>query len=272
MNEINLVEELPNVYDDIKPSLLRTAYNYNVPNPEQFVDEWFTSAYMIVRKMDLGDLDTKVIKENSDGTDYDLVDYDKNKHTLKEVLKSTKAYLRKSFRNDLIKNYKSRKKFQDYVQNAKAGVIQASSSLDGIMETTPVYLEDFLELLELDLKRLSSDSESAINAKVNYLFIYSMAKYCKSVFDELGNIAVVSDIEEQENKKFFIREFKSDLEAGARLHLANFVLQETNPVVVARLASLVNPDKKGTIQKKMTRYLFEYHNGFPKRLRDRLNE
>jgi len=267
--KIVLAEKLPELYSELKPALIGIAYKYKVPNPSEFADEWLSKAYMIVDKFDRGDLKKKVYLSHEGGIN--LAEYDQEIHSEKHLLKSLKAYLKKSFVNDLIKQYHKRKRYQDFSNSVYQMRDEANySTIDSLLHLNPAYIEDINSLLTIDLSRLAKNTTSVLDM-VNRIFLKALFEYCDGIKSKYGNIMVVKDLDTEDNKRFFSEDFRSDLEQGVRLKLCDVILEDTNPVLIKKLSYLIDLSKRGTLQKRIFRYFFEYHNGYPKRLRDRVN-
>lgn len=266
-----LLDRLPELYSELKPALVATAYKYKVPNPDEFADGWLSRAYLIIDKFDKGHLEKKVYLE-SEGKNV-LVDYDPKVHKNQELDKSLKAYLKRSFINDVIKQYHKEKKKTNFQKNYvdSFGSIETGgySTIDSFLHYDSVFIDDVIGLLEVDIKRLESNTTSVLD-KVTQAFLKAMHTYCLDMQSEYGNFVVVKDVDISDNKRFFSENFRADLEHGVRAKLCETILKEKNPVLIKKLSYLIDPKKRGTLQKRLFRYLFEYHNGYPKRLRNRV--
>lgn len=274
----SLVDNFSEIYAEIKPSLISIAYKYKVPNPDEFADEWLSKAYMIIKRFETGELEKKVYQNSSEISDTDrsteLVDYNPSVHSIESLNDSLKAYLKRSYVNDVIKQYNRRKKQVNYQKQYAETHLSIGdggySSIDSFLHYDSIYIDDILSLLELDIKRLSVNTTSVLDM-VTKIFLNCIQSHCQDMKVKYGNFIVVKDVDIDDNKRFFSESFRNNLENGVRKKLCDVILSSSNPVLIEKLSYLINPQKRGTLQKRLFRYFFEYHNGYPKRLRNRVH-
>lgn len=269
MSEEKLVDKIDDIYKEIEPSLVGVAYKYKVPNPKEVVAEWLSKAFIIADRFDKGELTKKVSLETDENSEKSVA-FDPSKHSQEEFVESLKAYLKTAFVHDLIKQYNKRKrhsKYQVSQLHASANMSSGLDSLDSFLDA--IHVDDIMAIIKLDISRLEGSKSSVLDL-VNQKFLESIYTYCDDLKNSYGNFVVVQDIDQEDNKKFFTEDFRDDLEDGVRKNLCKVILAEENPMLIQKLNFLISKDKKGTLQKRIFRYFFEYHNGYPKRLRNRV--
>jgi hypothetical protein len=259
-----LVDKIDKIYKEIEPSLIGCAYRYKIPNPREVVKEWLSRAFIIADRFDKGELKKKV-SLNKESTEV----YDPELHSQEDFVASLKAYLKTAFVNDLIKQYNKRKRDNKYrsTQYNPLDPTSRAQSIDSLLDA--IHLADILDIIEIDINRLQGSKTSVLDL-VNQKFLEAIRTHCLSLNEDYGNFVVVQDADQVDNKKFFTEDFRDDLEDGVRKQLCIIILEEDNPMLLQKLNFLISKDKRGTLQKRLFRYFFEYHNGYPKRLRNRI--
>lgn len=273
--EQKIADKVYEVYTDLKPSLLALAYRYKAPNPQDTVDAWMSRAYEIVDRFDKGDLRAKVYA-NLDNQD-ELEAYNPDKHEQERFIKSLKNYLKQCFTNDIFKLHYKAKRSRDSQENA-IGVATASYSQTGLSEAAHILqcdaitLDKLTKFIEKDYER-TKDSSTCMLDVIHDRFLLAMVTFCRTMMargEDWRNLVVVPDVDEEENKKFFSYDFRSELEEGVRVQLCKLLVKEENPIVIKKLAVLIDKDNRSALQKRLFRYLYEYCGGMPKRLRIRV--
>lgn len=263
-----LVNDIENIYNDIRPALLHAAYTYKVPNPKEVVDGWMSKAFMIIDRFDKGDSEKKVSVQNEDGG-FTLKDYDAEKHTDKAFNRSLKGYLKKAFVNDLIDDYHSKKKAGKHIQHAR---LISDSNVDQplhIEDSEFGHLKDVIDLMALDISRLEGKEDNILNL-ANLNFIKAFHAHCLDMLSSYGNYVAISNLNGLTYSDAFSKDFRYELDAGIRKELAKIIIEEDNPFLIIKLGALIDLDNPGTLQKRISRYLMNYKNGIPKRVKNRL--
>lgn len=264
------------IYDDLKPALKGLALRYHAPNPDAAVREWMSNMYDIVNRFDNGRLQPKVYTstENQD----EMTEYNPSRHKDEEFLRSLKNYLKKSFLNDLIKNYNNRQRKQSAeIKAAKENCSEFSRTgfAEGnanLFKYDVITLETVTNLIKKDWEKSTEASLCVLDAMFER-FLRALTQVCTDMCErgsEWRTMAVVSDIDEKDNKKFFSYDFRCELESGVRQYLLKIIIEEENPIIADRLLKLADPKNKAALQKRLFRYLYEHKNGLPARLRTRV--
>lgn len=273
--EEKIADKVFEIYNDLKPSLLALAYRYKAPNPQDTVDSWMSRAYEIVDRFDKGDLKAKVYTstENQD----ELESYNPDRHEQERFIKSLKNYLKHCFTNDIFKLHYKAKRSRDS-QDAVVGVTTSAYSQTGFSEVSHILKYDAITLDKL-ANFIEKDCEKALESVTCMLdviherFLVALVNFCKSLMargEDWRNLTVVPDVDEEDNKKYFSYDFRSELEDGVRKEICKLLVKETNPIVIKKLAVLIDKENRSALQKRLFRYLYEYHGGMPKRLRTRV--
>lgn len=266
-NNEKLVDKVDEIYKEIERSLIASAHRYKVPNPEEVVRAWLSQAFIIADRFDKGELQKKVQLHEGNS---EVEDFDPAKHDSEEFIRSFKSYLKTSFKNDLTKQYHKRKrhnKYQTSQMHAPASYRTGAGTLDELLDA--VHVSDIVKIIEVDISRLDTHQTSVLDI-VNQKFLEAIQSHCEQLIAKYGNIVVVQNIDIEDNKLFFSKDFRDELETGVRKELCKIILEEENPLIIQKLNYLISEDKRGTLQKRLFRYFFEYHNGYPKRLRNRI--
>ena len=265
-------ELVPKLFKELEPAFFSIAFKYRVSNPGEIVKSWMSKAFEIVSKFDAGTLKKKVYSEQGI-----LVEFNPEEHDDEEFITTLKYYLKQSFTNDIIRNYNAhlmhkRKEgetgkytMSDY---SRAGFSQMSK----LMRYDNVTIKDIVKLVELDKERAASNKTTILDV-IQEKFLQALLNYCNSIISQgppWDELVVIPDIEENRNKEFFSIEFKESLEDGIRKHIAMLLVEEANPIIVAKLGVLMNPKNRGTLQKRILRYFFRYKKGYPARIRARI--
>lgn len=264
--ELKVVNLIDDIFKEIEPSLIGYAYRYKVPNPQEEAKAWLSQAFIIADRFDKGELKKKISNKKENISE----DYNPNIHTEEQFLKSFKNYLKTSFVHDIIKRYHKQKRYNKY-QNAQkhidSNITSSVNTLDGLLDA--INIKDILDIIDIDINRLDGSKTSILDL-VNEIFLKAIRDHCIKIAGSYGNFIVVPNIDENDNKRFFSEDFRDDLEVGVRKNICKVILAENNPMLIQKLNFLISKDKRGTLQKRLFRYFFEYHNGYPKRLRNRI--
>lgn len=261
MSDIQIAPNIFNIYKDLKPILFLIAKKYNIPDVKQFVNDWASSAALIAVEFDSKKYDKKVFVDNK------LEDYSEAEHSEDLFIKSFKNYLAKAFTNNIIKQFNLKKKEAKLVANFIQPI--ANEHLTDQM----VGISSFKDIVLSDLFKLK-DKDMSLSYKVNEIFLSIMVDYCDYLILNFGEISITDNLFEKNNKKFFSKDFREDIGTYYVISIAEKILKETNPLIIEKLSILLHTDKDGKYQalnKKIYRYLFDFHNGFSKRLKVRLN-
>jgi hypothetical protein len=272
----NFADKLVEIYADIEPSLLALAHRYRAPNPQVLVKEWMSRAYEIVDRFDKADLKAKVYVDPDNQEE--LEDYQPGVHEKEQFLHSLKNYLKHSFTNDILKQHnklRRKREVQDFVVTATTSSYSQSGFASGVtnfFKYDAITIDSLLKIVYNDLLR-ARKSNTCILDVVHERFLTALVNFCVEMRNrgqDWKNLVVVPDLGEEDNKKFFSYDFRSELEDGLRKELCKLLLEEKNPILIAKLAKLVDRKNKSALQKRLFRYLYEYRTGLPERLRIRV--
>jgi hypothetical protein len=280
--------QIVKIYKELEKSLTALAYRYRTPRPQGAVKEWLSRAYEIALKFDRRELTPKV------KIDGDLVEYDPAVHTEDQFVSEMKNYLKRCFTNDLLRAYNYDKKMVSDNDGAQAslptrfasGTTQGAASAwnctphesyGQVFTERPCFKYDAIRLDSL-LKIFSEDlmkSDSSQGGTVDVIhgnFIRALVVFVKQLLENdcWREIVVVPDLDENDNRRFFSNDLRSELESGIRKELCKQLIEEENPLIIEKLMKLVDPENKATLQKRIFRYLFGFKGGIPKRLRQRV--
>lgn len=275
-DKVELSDRVAKIYEEMEPTLLGLAHRFRAPNPQVTVNEWMSRAYEIVRKFQDGEIKAKVYT----GETRELEIYDPELHSQEELIEPVKNYLKQAFVNDIFKGYNKRKKHRE-AQNQEPLVTSTTSeysqtgfaeSATGLFKYDAITIKDFRKIVEKDWERAAASSNCLLDT-VGERFLFAVYNLCNSIINRGGeweNLVVVTDVDTEDNKKFFTYDFRSELEEGVRSEICKLILHEQNPIVIKKLGKLANPGNKQALQKRLFRYLYEYKKGFPERLRTRV--
>lgn len=261
-------ENIDKLYTEIKPILLSYARRYKAPNPNDIVNDWMSTAYIIARRFDDGEL-TKRIE-----SDKKFIEYDPTKHTTDMFAASLKKYLITAFIHDIIKQYNVGKKYIAPAKDAPATeIFDVESNKQGrrftMHDADSANLSDLKDIVDSDIRKLQANCTTILDL-TNVKFLESVSAYCAQLLEKFGDFQVVQDLDIGENRHFFSEDFKEDAETGIRKELCKIILKEENPAIIQKLGVLINPNNKGTLQKRIFRYFFESRGGIPARLKRKI--
>jgi len=269
-------QKLAEIYKELEPSLLAIAHRYKAPNPHVAVDGWRSRAYVIVDRFDKGDLKKKVYvnPENQE----DMEEYNPSEHEMERFIFSLKNYLKQAFARDLLKAHQKAKRARES-QDALVGATTSSYSKAGfsvsamdLMKYDSIRIDSLIKVIKSDVEKVERNQTCVLDV-VQHRFLSSLLNFCnelKSRGSDWTNMVVVTDVDEKENKKFFSYDFRSELEDGIRKQICRCIVAEKSPIVIQKLAKLVDKKNKSALQKRLFRYLYEYRGGLPVRLRNRV--
>lgn len=266
MNKIS--ENIDELYTEIKPILLSYARRYKAPNPNDIVNDWLSTAYIIARRFDDGELTKRVESEKK------FIEFDPSKHTEDMFAASLKKYLITAFIHDIIKQYNVGKKYvappRD-ATNPEMFDVEVNKQTRRMIssDADSAQLTDLQEIIDSDIGRLQSNCTTILDL-TNIKFLQAISSYCTLLLERFGNFQIVQDLDVEENRHFFSEDFKEDAELGIRKELCKVILKEDNPAIIQKLGILINPDNKGTLQKRIFRYFFEHKGGLPARLKRKI--
>ena len=269
-SEVRLAEEIPTIFESIKPGLIRIAIGYRIPNVKSYVDEWQARAFFIAKKFDDGSLRRKVFADQGglEGT----------KEITEEIdfLKLFKSYLKTSFKNDLNKDYFSRRKtryIDDCVTTLSKGE-GSSSKADYVVGVTPAVsdtitdaasIPDILEVVCFDLDKAKKTAVLAVDL-ANVAFFEALRKSLMNLGQFWLTEPVIRDICCENNKDYFDADFREMLTPRILLYLSEAALAEQSPVVASRISDICLSHAGMAIQRRLYRYFFNYQGGLQKRL------
>ena len=276
MDPIKFADDVPSIYRELEPSLIALAHRYKAPNPRDTVRAWLSRAYEIVARFDAGALQKKVYA--AEDTQEELISFDPAIHVRADFIRSLKNYLKRSFTNEILKFHKASRRSQERPDDVAVGTTSQFSKVgfaesgNGLFRYDAITIDFLLKIIELDHARARRGSQS-ITELVQERFLWALLCYCRSIKergDPWDKLVVVPNVDAVDHKKYFSVDFRIDLEDGVRRELAKLIVTETNPIVIERLGVLINLQQKGTLQKRLFRYFFEHHRGFPERLKARI--
>lgn len=269
-------QKLAEIYKELEPSLLAIAHRYRAPNPHVAVDGWRSRAYEIVDRMDKGELNRKVYV-NPDNQE-EMEEYNPDEHEVERFVFSLKNYLKQSFANDLLKAQEKAQRARD-ARDSLVGATTSSYSKIGfavesrdLMKYDSIRINNLIKIIKSDVEKVEK-SQTCVLDVVQHRFLFSLLNFCNEMRSRGGDwetMVVVPDVDEKENKKFFSYDFRSELEDGIRKQLCRCIVVEKSPIVIQKLAKLVDRKNKSALQKRLFRYLYEYRRGMPVRLRNRV--
>lgn len=272
----NLSEDIANIFSEIKPRLKAISGKYKVANPEDFIGDWMSSAFIIAKKFDDGDLVKKIL------IDGEVVLFDSAIHDYSLFRTTFKKYLVTSFVNDVLKQYNYAKRFVE--PNRSIGTdgspnsvvdmsIFKNRSQSQVLSTSfseSANVSDLISIIALDISRLSADCSTILDL-TNIKFLESVKSYCSLLVERYGDFQVANDLDASKNRKFFSDDFKEEAEDGIRREICKIILKEDNPIVIQRLGVLINMEQRGTLQKRIFRYFFENKGGIQARLKRKIS-
>jgi hypothetical protein len=268
LKETTVSHNIYKIFQDIEPVLLVLAHKYRIANADDVVQNWLSNAFIIADKFDKGQLQKKVSIRKEDGT-LSIEDFDAKVHTDEDFIRSLKLYLKTSFTNDLKSAYnKTNRRIDILGKYGMQGSIQGYYPTPTGDSLNSADINDLIAIVEIDIERLGSDQRSLLNL-ANQKLLEAVLGYCKSFREYAGNAMVVKDLREKSERTFFLQGFRDDMEKAVRKSLCKIIIEENNPMLIQKLSGWISKDKKGTLQKRLFRYFFDYYGGYPKRLVNR---
>jgi hypothetical protein len=273
-NGIRLAEEIPNIFESIRPGLMKIAIGYRVPDARACVDEWQAKAFFISKKFDDGVLHAKQIADESIKGLVEIADADI------DFLRVFKSYLKISFKNDLNREYSSRKRTRyiaDIVEKASgrhSGEEPNSSMEDYLCGAVPSIAEtvsdsgNILDLLEVvchDLEKAKSGAALAVEL-ASVAFLDALRLSLLNLGQFWHNDPIIPYIGCDQNKNYFDSEFRDMLTPRVLFYMSQAALAEQSPAVASRISDICLSHAGMAIQRRMYRYFFGYQGGLQKRI------
>jgi hypothetical protein len=280
-NGMCLAEEIPNIFESLRPALIKIAIGYRVPDARAYVNEWQAKAFFIAKKFDDGVLQTKQVAEGGIGGLVQTSEADI------DFLKVFKAYLKIAFKNDLNRDYSSRKRTKfiaDLVDKSSGGSTgdDANSSMsDYICGAVPADADitadcgTIPDLLHIVCGDIDAAKESAIFAVdlANVAFLEALRLALLNLGQYWRDEPVIPYIGREENKDYFDSEFRDMLTPRVLFYMAQSALLEPSPAVASRISDVCLSHAGMAIQRRMYRYFFNYNGGLQNRIpRSRLGK
>lgn len=273
-NGIRLAQEIPSIFEAIRPALIKIAIGYRVPDARAYVNEWQAKAFFISKKFDDGILQTKQVAESGVGGLIQTLEADI------DFLKVFKAYLKIAFKNDLNRDYSSRKRTKfiaDLVERSSGGSTgdDANSSMaDYICGAVPAEAEltadcanipDLLQIVCHDLEKAKASAVFAVDL-ANVAFLEAMRLALLNLGQYWRDEPVIPYIGREENKDYFDPEFRDMLTPRVLFYMAQAALSEPSPAVASRISDVCLSHAGMAIQRRMYRYFFNYKGGLQNRI------
>lgn len=273
-NGIRLAEEIPNIFESIRPGLIKIALGYRVPDARACVDEWQAKAFFIAKKFDDGVLHTKHLADESVKGLVEVADADI------DFLRVFKSYLKISFKNDLNREYSSRKRTRyiaDIVEKTSGGYggNETNSSMEdylcGVVPSTAEAASDSGNIIDLlgvvcaDLEKARREASLAVEL-ANVAFLEAMRLSLLNLAQFWHNDPVIPYIGCEHNKNYFDSEFRDMLTPRVLFYMSQAALAEESPAVASRISDICLSHAGMAIQRRMYRYFFGYQGGLQKRI------
>lgn len=272
-NGICLAEEIPNIFESIRPGLIKIAIGYRVPDARACVDEWQAKAFFISKKFDDGVLHTKQLADESVEGLVEVADADI------DFLRVFKSYLKISFKNDLNREYSSRKRTRyiaDIVEKASTRYgEEANSSMEdylcGVVPPTAETISDSGNIPDLlavvchDLEMAKREASLAVEL-ANVAFLEALRLSLLNLGQFWHNDPIIPYIGCDQNKNYFDSEFRDMLTPRVLFYMSQAALAEESPAVASRISDICLSHAGMAIQRRMYRYFFGYQGGLQKRI------
>jgi len=273
-NGIRLAEEIPNIFESIRPALIKIALGYRVPDARSCVDEWQAKAFFISKKFDDGVLHTKQLADETIKGLVEVADADI------DFLRVFKSYLKISFKNDLNREYSSRKRTRyitDIVERASAGNggEEGNSSMEDYLcgvvppAADTVYdsgnIPDLLAVVCADLEKAKRGAVLAVDM-ANVAFLEALRLSLLNLGQFWHSDPIIPYIGCEHNKDYFDSEFRDMLTPRVLFYMSQAALAEKSPVVASRISDICLSHAGMAIQRRMYRYFFGYQGGLQKRI------
>lgn len=250
------------LFEEIEPGLRGIARRYGVVDPAGEARSWYARFIDILDAFNSGRLSREI--HLPDGS-VEVITGPSTSLQNEGFIKSLKPYLKKSFKNDLIKSF-NREKIYQKVQDLDATKQPLHNHVIATEEQV-IKLSDLLSIIESDCKRKSKSLNTARDY-INHLFLKAIHEFHSNMFSEYGDIPIVRDLKAQDSRDFFI----FDIREG-RTESIGKILAESIEEIQIRSVQLVSrkllSKEKGyfTLNRKISRYFNDALGGMPNRLK-----
>jgi hypothetical protein len=247
------------------PSFVKMARKYNIPNPEDWAEEWQTKAYLISLKFDDGSLKKKGFIEGENGLSEEADET--------AFLKSFRGYLIEAFKNDLNLHFAKGKKFKTVSAVDENGEAHSAlpSTKASIMTTDTVYIEDILAVINKDIRRSKSNAETPSEA-CTLAFEKSAATALSSMNEVWKDIPVLLDANLPFDSRSLAVDFLPEWRDRTKFALAHELLSESCPLTIQKLGAILFSKQDHALVKRFERYLTEKMGGMSARIKRLKND
>ncbi len=254
------------IFEKIQPRLINLGYKFKEADPKGSALSWWARYHAIVEQYNSSP-DMHLIFDRQAGTQIQISSID---DTNKDMwTKSFCAYLRKAYKNDLLKDH-SRNNLTLECENHIIVEEQPANPLllnQHFSEEETVSINDLLSIIKLDSSRAKAIA-TTYTTILNSILLQSLVEYYSEMLKKFGNINIVKNYASSTSKDFFISDISDDRTNDvAQLMLAKAT--SFGKLVQAKILKMVSEPGKTTIKKRINGYFGSYKGGLVARLKKR---
>lgn len=266
---MNLVDRKEEIFGVAEPQLVAIARRFNLHDPEGEARSWFFRFQKILQGFDEGRYD-KRYKDDAN------VEHPFPENPTEEqqrlFQRSLVAYLKKAFKNDLKAQYRKQKRIHlvsDYEADVAPDPEAVQESINALAHSSDdvICLEDMLSIMRDDAAR-EERLATVARDRLNVLFLKAICAFYEKMYEKYGNFSIVRDLNAKDSRDFFIYDIREGRTEGIRQELEALIEEEPVRAVVLQSRKLLAPGSGYyALNRKISRYFNDEHDGMPNRLR-----
>jgi len=266
---MNLVECKEEIFRVAESHLVSTARRFNLHDPEGEARSWFFRFQNILQGFDDGRYKKRY--KTDDGNSHDLPE-EPTEEQMGLFYRSLVAYLKTSFKNDLKAQYRKQKRLHlisDYETEIAPDAEAVQGSINALAHSKDdvICLHDLLSIMKDDLAR-EDRLATVARDRLNVLFLKAVCTFYDKMLQSYGNFSIVRDLNAKDSRDFFVYDIREGRTEGIRQELDLLIQDEPIRAVVLQSKKLLAPNSGYyALNRKISRYFNDEHDGMPNRLR-----
>jgi len=270
---MNLAERKEEIFGVAEPSLVSIARRFNLHDPHGEAKSWFFRFQKILEGFDEGRYEKRY--KASNGSVHELPEVPTDEQ-IKLFYRSLIAYLKQSFKNDLKAQYRKQKRIHlisDYESDVKPDPAAVQESISALAHSASdvIGLEDMLKVIREDVVK-EDRLATVARDRLNVLFLKAVYSFYERMFEQYGNFSIVRDLHAKDARDFFIYDIREGRTGGIGKELSLLLKKEPVRAVVLQSRKLLLPGSGYyALNRKISRYFNDEHDGMPSRLRKAKN-
>lgn len=267
---MNLVENKEEIFGVAEPHLVGIARRFNLHDPEGEARSWFFRFQKILQGFDEGRYEKRY--KDDDGTVHLYPEEGATAQQTAWLYRSVVAYLKTAFKNDLRAQYRKQKRIHlvsDYEADVAPDAEAVQGSINALAHSTDevICLEDMLRIVRDDASR-EERLATVARDRLNVLFLKAVCTFYEKMYERYGSFSIVRDLNAKDSRDFFIYDIREGRTEGIRQELEALIKEEPVRAVVLQSKKLLAPGSGYyALNRKISRYFNDEHDGMPNRLR-----